>query len=775
MSRATKILLDNIHWLVLAGIIAFGVWIRSLGWVPGNILDFDPWWFFRHTEEILANGFLPPQWDILSFYPPGRPVDYYLGWSYTMALAYAIASNFVQMTLAEFASIFVAIFAALSAIPAYFVGKHVTNRWGGLATAFFATVSITFISVSLAGYTDSDAVDVFYTFLAVITTLYAIKKAKMMDYASRHGFLRTLKGYIPHVIPAVASYWLFAVNWSSSWYIYYVFVLFIPLLIIFKVIESVLKREHSFGLKTIVHKVRENRDTIFAILLIGFIGEAVSLLTMGWPFNTIPPHDQLVQGLNIIGTQGIAVVGFIGMLAVIGAISGLAFGKLRATVIGGILGIAVGILLVLSGVTGQSLIVNQSVAELQPINSIFAEFSTITARVGSVPLFFAFAAFFITAAKLIFRKSIHNAEYFAIIWLLISLFLITRGVRFSLLFSMAVATAAGFTIGNLIMYSRRKGSAVLLGSVFAIVLIGGLIHFNDNYGFALGASSGVDVSPGFREGFAWLKENVDEDSLIVTWWDPGHIIAGSTGLKVMADGAHCGPNSCIFLDHNSRIQDMGRVFSISDEGEALRILERYRSITPEQCAELQERFPSQFTPESCEPISEMYVLATSDLLGKYFWLSFFGTGQGATFLQCHANQGETQRLGAPTYVCGGVPTEISLVQQESGSFVAIMNSPTQGVRNAAIKDLILFQNGQQIGVSASSNQTGVIDGMAWVDPSFGLVVFMNADVRDSIFTNMFFFGGQGNSQAGIQPLERFELVYSNAEMKIYRVNFGDSI
>jgi len=775
MNRAMKIFLDNIHYPILLAIILLGVWIRSIGWDPNAILDYDPWWFFRHAQEIMQNGFLPPKWDILSYYPPGRPVDYYLGWSYTLAAFYQITSSFMEITFTKFAGIFVAIFAGISAIPAYLVGKHVTNRWGGLTTAFFTVITITFISVSLAGYPDSDATDVFYSFLAIITTLFAIKKADKIDFSNRAHFLKSLVRYLPYAAPAIVSYWLFAFNWSSSWYIYFIFVAFIPLLVVFRVVESLVKREHKFGLRTIVAKIRENRGLVFTILLLGLVGEALSVATMGWPFNIIPPHEQLIQGLNIIGTKGLALYGFVGMLGVIGSIMGVALGRLGAAVIGGVLGAVLAIALILFGITGQVLIVFQSVAELQPPANLGELFGSIIARVGYAPIIFAFAALAITALKIIFKKEIHTAEYFAIIWLIISLFLITKGLRFSLLFSMAAATAAGFTVGNLINYARGRGSILILATLVAIFMVAGMIHFNDNYTFTKQAVGGLDVSQNFKEAFAWLKENADKDSLVTTWWDPGHIIAGSTGLKVMADGAHCGPNSCAFLDHNSRIQDMGRSFSVSDEDEAVKILSKYRSITPEQCTELETRFGDRFDPDSCRPVSDMYVLATADLIGKYYWLSFFGTGQGTVFTQCDVNEQETQRLGAITYVCRtAAPTEISIIEQNSTLF-GVMNSPQQGVRNAPIRDIVIFQNGKQVVVNSGRSLDSAVDGLLWLDPSFRSAFFMQPAVRDSVFTNMFFFNGQGEASLGIKPLERFDLVYGNSEVRIYKVDFADVI
>lgn len=792
MSRIAKFALNNVQYPILLGIIVVAVLVRMLNWDPNVILDYDPWWFFRHAQEILNNGFVPPKWDILSFYPPGRPVDYYLGWSYTLAFFYSIVSSFMEISLTKFSGIFVAIFAALSAIPAYLVGRHVTNVWGGLATAFFAVLSVTFLSVSFAGYPDSDAVDVFYTFLAVFGTLFAIKKADKVDFSSKNNFIRTSIRYLPYLIPALVSYWLFAFNWSSSWYIYFIFLFFIPILIIFRIIESLFKKEHKIGLTLIVSKIRESKYIIFAILAIGILGEIISLLTGGWPFNIGTPHFQLVSGLNIVcvnqsplGYYGF-LFGFVSLWGIMGTVFGLAFGRLGSAVIGGLLGITIGIILVHFGIICESLLVNQSVAELQPIGDIFSGFGAIISRIGAVPIFFAFAAFFITGLKLIFKKEIHTAEYFAIIWLIISLFLITKGVRFSLLFSMAAATAAGFTIGNLISYASKKGSAVMLGAFFAVALVGGVMHFDENYRFGADASQGLGVSQNWVDALNWLKTNADKDALISTWWDPGHIIAGSTGLKVMADGAHCPPGSCIFLDHNIRIQDMGRAFSISNEDDSVKILKKYMSITPAQCKELQQRFPDKFIPESCDPVSEMYVLATADLIGKYYWLSYFGTGEGQTYTSCNFNQGETQRNnGSPTYVCGtgsNIFTEISIVQQNN-NVLGVMNSwnidpsgrpVSQQVRNAPIKNLVLYSQGQQLVFSANTSAgVNVVDGMVWTDPGFQQVIFMTPKVRDSVFTNMFFFNGEGLKEVGINPLKKYDMVYSNGEVKIFKLDAKD--
>lgn len=105
-----------VHFFILAGIIAGAVTLRWASADFNVLLDADPWWFYRYSQEIYDGNFRAPVWDIQSYYPPGRPVIHYLGWSYTIAIFYAITHAFSPgMTLMEFSGLFVPFFASLSA------------------------------------------------------------------------------------------------------------------------------------------------------------------------------------------------------------------------------------------------------------------------------------------------------------------------------------------------------------------------------------------------------------------------------------------------------------------------------------------------------------------------------------------------------------------------------------------------------------------------------------------------------------------------------------
>jgi asparagine N-glycosylation enzyme membrane subunit Stt3 len=69
----------NEYWdlAILLLIVYIGFNIRSIN-VPDIVADYDPWWYYRHSVTVLKYWFDMPKWDILSFYPPGRPYEVHL-------------------------------------------------------------------------------------------------------------------------------------------------------------------------------------------------------------------------------------------------------------------------------------------------------------------------------------------------------------------------------------------------------------------------------------------------------------------------------------------------------------------------------------------------------------------------------------------------------------------------------------------------------------------------------------------------------------------------
>ena len=722
---------------ILTLIIFIGISVRLTTLSAPTVLDYDPWWYYRHAIEIMNNNMQPPKWDLLSYYPPGRPFEPFLGWIYTMILFYKIAQIFLNdisfLIIAKWSPV---VMVALGGISAFFLGRLITNNIGGLFTALFAILPPTFIGVSMAGYSDNDPVVVFYTFLAMFSIILAVKK-------------RTLPFYVLAILANV----IFAYNWYGAWFVSLLFLIFFPALAVFRVVEEAI---HNRNLKVnLSNIVTEIKFLSVPILIIVIIANLIGVIT-----NLGNVFISFLVSLGFINPQ-------------------------------------------------QGLLVNISVAELQRINILTREgFVTVASRIGLAPTLFALIGLPLLVLYKLYKKvKIEYYEIFLFLWLVATFYMILNGTRFSLQFSSAAAASAGYVIAQFSKYKRTslvilttiliymtsisntfllptflvtmitifslfkrhiETSDLHLATLFGITVILAIVFVSEAIQVGQG-STGLEVSGNWLNALDWLKQNADKDALVTTWWDPGHIIAGYTGLKVHADGAHCAPGECIPYNHNIRIQDMGRTFSISDENEAVKILNKYMQLTPEQCNEAKKQYTDKIPEDACKSVSEMYVIASNDLIGKYYWLNYFGTGTGRNFVECRISQDLTQQQNTPSYTCAvGFPMTIAMAQKDDQVF-SVINMPTLGVRNAISRDLIYYNNDQEFKIR--NNVTNALDSLILVEPGFGVAIFMEQPVRDSIYTNMYFFNGNGVSEFNIPKLEKFKLVYSNSELKIFKVNF----
>jgi len=711
--------------LLLIGLAYFAAWTRTPTLGTKVILDYDPWWQYRYAKDILDSNFNPPKWDLLSFFPPGRP-EGINGWHYTMVFFYKFLSLFIPtMTFMETAKLAPVIMVGLGIIPAFLLGRELSNGWGGLLTGLFAIAAPTFVGVSMAGYCDTDVVVVFYTFLTIFAVFLAMKKKKIHYYA----------------LATLITIWLIY-NWWFGWYIILFFALYIPAFLSFRLVENIV---HERKLVIDVRKlIVDSKSTLLPLIIL----------------------------LVIINVAGITL-GIGHLFAILGA----AFRFLG----------------------GGAQIVNVSVAELQPIN-IFTRggFLQVAGRVGLIPMVIAIIGLPLLVIYKILKKTRTSLiEVFLFMWMTLTFYLILHGVRFSLLFTCSVAASVGYVLGNLIDMVKDREEILFKSTIFGFLLFISIMSMSDVTQMGL-QSGGMQVGQNWIDMLEWLIENADPKAIVTTWWDPGHIIAGYTDLRVHGDGAHCGPGECIPYSHNVRIQDMGRIMSTNDEQEALSLLEKYEQLTPEQCEEVKQKYDGIVPDEACEPVSEIYFIASSDLIGKFTWMNYFGgfrapissnydfarnpgvccastpkTEPGQVSCGEFADQGrgvwvwcpwifnikemKEDQEGNPVYIYDYAGLTISLIQK-GGQLIPIYNN------QFLINYLSFFtQDGRQDIVLSNLNTTlERIDGLVWIQPDFRSMIYFPPMIKDSIFTRTFLYDGEG--------LEHFEQVFSNNEIRLYKVN-----
>ncbi|MGC8993702.1 MAG: STT3 domain-containing protein, partial [Candidatus Aenigmatarchaeota archaeon] len=241
MSRLIKKIVDNVDLFVLIIVIYIGYYIRSIS-VPDIVADYDPWWYYRHSVAVLEHNFNPPKWDILGYYPPGSPYEIHLGVEYTLAFFYKFVSSFIHLTFMQFFVIAPAIISGLSAIPAYIAVRYLTkSKIAALFSAFFAVLAPSFIGYSVAGYMDSKAFVVFYSFLSIFSLMFAMKRKDII-------------GYLTAIIVNLLFIW----TWSGGgWYPLIAFLFFIPAVFVFRIFEEIIhKKSLKINFRPIVEEVK---------------------------------------------------------------------------------------------------------------------------------------------------------------------------------------------------------------------------------------------------------------------------------------------------------------------------------------------------------------------------------------------------------------------------------------------------------------------------------------------------------------------------------------
>jgi len=679
-----KFLLDKWWIFSLIFIFIFAYWIRSVGNVPDRILSFDPTFFYRFTKYFADWGHFPV-WDELSYYV-GRgdtSSNSRLMWIITGTIYNIFKSSASLFTIA---STMAAIYGALLIVPAFLLGRELSNKYGGvLAAALTASAPQILVRTFGASY-DTDQMALFF----LLFTLYA-------------GFRCLRKKTVESLATAILIYSAAMLAWGDSMF---TFAILCGYSVVLLFVQKFMEKSKG-SLKNFSYNI--------SLLLVVLIG---------------------VQAIGFITNTYDAI--------------------------GSILSIAT------FAQKPEIWIVNISIAELQPFNvfnlqgwmQAVGRFQTGDATID-IGIFTILIGFMATGLFYSYKKNINAAPLITAIFI-IAFYVTTRGVRFtefsSALFLVIIAAGFGYA-----MEALSNRGIILRSSVLGIALI--VVFFAFGITSQVGFSLGPDVDKNWDDAWKWMKESTPEDALIGTWWDPGHMIAGYAERRNIADGAHC-PHSCKYTI-NDRIVDLGKIMVTGNESESLQLIRKYQGTS-----------------------SKVYWIASDDLIPKFQWPMYFGTGCGPqndakkcpTYislpLQGNANSNDG-RLIFRNYLLSnqaGDYQSVMLFETEpkvafynnNGNVYMFIESLTQsdgqlvsvGSNENVVKQVFstLDPIFKQINVKPT-NQTVPLS--AWFTKGYNMAVLIPLNLRESVFTKMFLLEGDG--------LNHFTKAFSNDKVKIYEV------
>jgi dolichyl-diphosphooligosaccharide--protein glycosyltransferase len=262
------------------------------------------------------------------------------------------------------------------------------------------------------------------------------------------------------------------------------------------------------------------------------------------------------------------------------------------------------------------------------------------------------------------------------------------------------------------------------------------------------------LSNNWWEALNWIKNNTEKCAVIATYWDPGHFITAIAERPVVFDGAS--QNELITVEINgtnvttARIQDIATTLYTDNETRALEILKKYRG--------------------NC---SEMYYIASSDLIMKSQWWTYFSTWNpidkgtkiyyGLAQLSGKRPLKEEQVI-AYLYFVGRDERGIEhyyLLYEKNGTIIPMYQVGNQFIK---IRKITFYLNGSLYNIEYSDAD---IEGTLLAFSGFQGVVYIPKELENSLFTRMFFYNGHG--------LENFEFVRDwGGEVKLFKVLFNQT-
>ncbi|HOQ20584.1 MAG TPA: STT3 domain-containing protein, partial [Methanothermobacter sp.] len=233
--------------------------------------EMDSYYNYRLTMNYLNKGMLGDtkvngeDWDLHSYYPPGRPVDYPPLIVYVTSFAYRIVNIFGDYPLTVVAYWIGAVIGSLCVIPAYLFTRRISNDYGGIAAAIIIGLTPVYVSHTYAGFFDTDMFNMILPLLFVWLFVESINAD-------------TLKRRLTFLVGAIISILLFSMAWVG--YIFYV-ALIGAFIIVYFILRHLMGVERETYKSRIEWLVNQRELSMFLLLII--IGGLLLGLLRGFP------------------------------------------------------------------------------------------------------------------------------------------------------------------------------------------------------------------------------------------------------------------------------------------------------------------------------------------------------------------------------------------------------------------------------------------------------------------------------------------------------------
>lgn len=768
--------------------------------------EMDSYFNYRMTQDFLDHGYIGDtkingtNWDLHSYFPPGREAEYPPLIVYLTASTYSMVNIFGEVPLDEVSFWLAPFLASLVVIPAYLFIRGITNDYGGITAAILIGLAPSYFSHTFAGFFDTD---MFNMLLPLLVVWFFVESVRADDIRKKSIFA---------VLSSVAML-IFALAWQGWTYL---FVLLIVTLVVYLVIIYLLNFK---GGKPDHHPTRKewflNHPELFTLTIFVVLSSLLLMIFLG------------IDGFLA------AFSGLIGATELQSAVQSTSYpnvfvsvAELQVPSILEVIGNVGGYLAFIFGLLGVFLLFWR----LKPKKKDETEDSSQKPqkktrrkkryqRKGKKakkekekspqPKY--------TIPELT-PKEKRNYLLYAILlsfWLLITAYALTKGVRFVQAFALPIGLSAGIFVGLILEYIKKYVKTPNYRTVVMIILVVAVSFTSllNAYAISSGVVPGTDDS--MVNSLNWIKQNTPNNTVIISWWDYGHLFAVEADRPVTFDGGTQNSPRAYWvgkaLTTNNESLSLGIIRMLTTSGDlgpltlenytkntgksveilnnvlgsdketALTIMTTQYNLSPEQAQNvLQYTHPTNPAP--------FMLITSSDMLGKAGWWSYFGNWNFKTNNSTRYNYVEADAVVVPNNETG-LSNNITVLIGNNAVYAEIIeNNVSAGIinvnklqnRNITTAQLISLLSGELKGgndtllikphklIVVQDNKTtqdAVINNESQFsivfirDGDTYLTVVMNRELEDAMFTRLYLLKGQG--------LNMFKMAYEKPGVMVW--------
>ncbi len=819
--------------------------------------EMDSYYNYRLTNNYVEKGILGDSvvngtnWDEHSYYPNGRVVDYPPLITYVTTIFYQIANMFKDIPLKNVAFWTGSIVASLCVIPAYLLGRRITNDYGGIVSGIIIATAPTYFAHTFAGFFDTDMFNMIFPLIAMWFFIESVITNSV------------IKSVIFAVLSAV-SLAVFSMAWVG--YVFYVALIAI-IAIIYAIISFIYNKKIEHRKYANVKDVISEHKEILSVIVILGLGAAFMILTKGVGsisetiINFIGVND--VQSLaqtagsfpNVyISVSEMQIPDFItsGVSALIAN---------QGSLVGGVGGLLVFASAILGIVLLIWKIINPSKTKAEFISDMKKTKSGKEKTAGKGKNLDTTSKTSKLSSQEIKNKTKNNLFFSVMltIWIAITIYVSFKGSRFISTLVLPISLSSGIFVGligdyfketklsneTLFLVAFIAGTVLvypvtyLLNYSIIVALIGGaiaaaIIAFikNQKYTapilmliilFAIVVPSicgagliSYSIAPGTDDGMwsamEWVNNNTPNDTVIMSWWDFGHMFAVSADRHVSFDGGS---------QNSQRAFWMGKAMSTSNENLSLSIfnmlatsgdlatdtLINYTGNTSKSVNILLENLPLE-KEEAKNNLIKKYSLsnsqantiinythpskprpfvfvASSDMLGKAGWWSYFGNWNFDKQNSTPGSYYVSQKSSKPVKTDNGTVIETVNTEIQGGYIgtrITEKANTTEGVNATIITKAnnesltsknetitphkLVFVEGVELKINEIRDNSSDLSLLVIGENSSYISVIMNKEMEDSMFTKLFLLGGFNQTSFKYLHQETGVMLWTSADSKI---------